>query len=305
MPTSPIPCETATMTKREDVAGEAGRAAAKAAAAAGVRIAELTELHQLRRASEIFSAIWSRSPNDAPPLPVEVMRAMSHAGNYVSGAFAPDGEMLGALCGFLGRQGGDVVLHSHILGVLPKTQSRSLGFALKEHQRAWSLQNGIDEVLWTFDPLVSRNAYFNLTKLGADADAYYVNFYGEMNDGINAGEESDRVLIVWRLQSKRARSAADQSLAEPDPQAILSSGAQVVLAPDPRGAPVGESPSADTVLCKIPADIVELRGRDRALARAWRLAVRETLGVALEDGYRVQGVSRSGWYSLKRGSGRA
>ena len=79
-----------------------------------------------------------------------------------------------------------------------------VGFELKQHQRRWCLERGVKTIEWTTDPLVRRNAYFNLTKLGARASDYLVNFYGAMTDGLNAGEESDRLLISWELESRRA-----------------------------------------------------------------------------------------------------
>src|ERR687886_297223 len=91
----------------------------------------------------------------------------------------------------------ECALHSHITGVAPTDAHRGIGFALKLHQRAWALARGVRLVVWTFDPLVARNAWFNLAKLGALPTAYLESFYGAMSDGINAGEESDRVLVDW------------------------------------------------------------------------------------------------------------
>ena len=92
---------------------------------------------------------------------------MSFAGGYISGAYAGD-ELIGASAGFLGRRAGELHLHSHISGVIAARQSRHVGVALKQHQRAWALARGIDSIEWTFDPLVRRNAFFNLVKLGAE-----------------------------------------------------------------------------------------------------------------------------------------
>ena len=66
-------------------------------------------------------------------------------------------------------------MHSHILGVLPGSETHGLGFDLKQHQRRWCLARGVTVMEWTTDPLVRRNAYFNVTKLGAEAPTYLVN----------------------------------------------------------------------------------------------------------------------------------
>src|SRR5260370_27426456 len=117
----------------------------------------------------------------------DVLMALAPSGNYVVGAHLDD-RLVGGLVGWLGGSLADLHLHSHILGVVPESQAHGLGFALKQHQRIWCLDRGVKEVERTFDPLVKRNAYFDLNKLGAEARAYLVNFYGEVTDGMTPGE---------------------------------------------------------------------------------------------------------------------
>src|ERR1700730_4130745 len=153
---------------------------------------ELRELEEMRELEALFAAIWERL--DEPPVNSDLLRALAHSGNYVVGARLGN-RIVGGLVGWLGGvPGHELHMHSHILGVVGDSQVRGLGFELKQHQRRWCLERGIKVVEWTFDPLVGRNAHFNLTKLGAQAHQYLVNFYGEMVDGLNAGEESDRIL---------------------------------------------------------------------------------------------------------------
>jgi len=162
---------------------------------------------------------------------------------------------------------------------------------------------------WTTDPLVRRNAYFNLTKLGVRAPEYLINVYGEMRDGINAGEESDRLLIRWLLDSPEAEAAAKGGATEPDVKALLTGGAEVALAIGESGEPIGQSipvsaPPAPPVertifLAQVPEDIVAMRRRDPALARSWRLALREILSTMTDRGYEITGATRHGWYVLE------
>jgi len=148
-------------------------------------IKELTDLEDLRRLGELFAVVWGR-PGE-PPMSSDILRALGHSGNYISGAFA-DGRLIGGLVGWLGGDPRhELHMHSHILGVLPDNEARGLGFGLKQHQRTWCLERGVMVMEWTTDPLVRRNAYFNLTKLGAEAPRYLVDFYGQMRDGIKAG----------------------------------------------------------------------------------------------------------------------
>jgi predicted GNAT superfamily acetyltransferase len=268
--------------------------AADAAARAGVKIVPLHDLDTLTAASDLVADVWGTGEDD-PQIRPELLRALTHAGNYAAGAYA-NGDLVGTIIGFLGRDDEGTYLHSHILGVSVAHRGANIGFALKSDQRAWALARGIDKVTWTFDPLVRRNAHFNLQKLGAHADSYLESFYGSMNDGINAGDESDRLLAVWRLSEMKATEAANGKLDEPQP-----TGAAEALQSDANGEPQTVDVSAATVLCATPEDIVALRRTDPDRALRWRLALRKSLGAAMHDGYAVAGFTRSGWYVLSRG----
>jgi len=259
-------------------------------------IAELHDLGEMRELERLFAGIWGR-PGE-PPIVAGLMVALAHSGNYIVGAQV-DGRLVGGCVGWLGGSPPDhLLMHSHILGVVAETQARGLGFELKQHQRKWCLDRGVKTIEWTFDPLVRRNAYFNLNKLGAEASEYLVNFYGQMTDGINAGEESDRILISWRLDSGQAEDAAAGRPHEPPADTLQK--AEPLLEAGPSGEPVMHSSSASVVTCQVPDDIVALRRSDPKLAREWRMAVRQTIGDAFAAGCRITGVTRTGWYVLNR-----
>jgi predicted GNAT superfamily acetyltransferase len=263
-------------------------------------IRELAEIEDLRELAELFAVVWGR-PGE-PPVSSDVLKALAHSGNYVSGAYI-DGRLAGGLVGWFGGvPPHELHLHSHILGVLSGSEAHGLGFELKQHQRRWCLARDVKVIEWTTDPLVRRNAYFNLTKLGAHAREYLVNVYGEMTDGINAGEESDRLLITWRLDSPSAEAAAAGRGPEPEPDELRRDGALVVLSAGDGGEPVATGASARVILCQAPDDIVALRRSDPSLARSWRMALRKTFTDALAAGYEVSGATRSGWYVLETGA---
>ena len=266
-----------------DPVARARTAAARAAADAGIRLQPLDTLAGVREAAALFCRVW-RAETTNPPLPAEVMRAVEHAGGYVVGAYLGS-DLVGASSGFLGLDGSRPVLHSHISGV--SVPGRGIGVALKLHQRAWALERQITSITWTFDPLVRRNAWFNLAKLGAVGVEYLVDFYGPMTDGVNGGESSDRLFTRWDL------------LAEPVPAA--ADGGTVVLA-EREGRPVPAAAPADSsrLLVKLPPDVESLRVSDSGLARSWRLAVREALVPAFADGYRATGITRDGRMVLGR-----
>jgi predicted GNAT superfamily acetyltransferase len=228
-----------------------------------VRLRVLSELADLEGAYALFDEIWRPAPEN-PPITTELMRALSASGNYVAGAFE-GGRMVGASVGFFGPPP-ERTLHSHIAGVAASARGRGVGRALKQHQREWSLERGVEHITWTFDPLVRRNAWFNLARLGARPVAYLPNFYGGMDDAINAGDESDRLLVQWDLgESTDALRAA----------------------------------SGRTVHVEVPDDIEELRRRHPGRAREWRLAVRESLGGAMAAGAQVVGFDRDGGYVVE------
>jgi predicted GNAT superfamily acetyltransferase len=287
---------------RASAAGEAAAAAESAARAAKLTIVEVEDIGTLSTAARLVDVVWSNA-DEAPLISPAILKALAHSGGYVAVAFA-EREIVGALVGFPGWLNGGIQLHSHILGVSPAEQGRTIGFALKQHQRAWALARDIETITWTFDPLVRRNAFFNLTKLGASITAYYENFYGAMNDAINAGDESDRVLVEWNLRSSMVQERSERRGEEPDLEALRSDGAVAVLAVSDDGSPMlATQPGAGVLLAQVPEDIVALRERNPASARAWRHALRSVLAPALGGAYAASGMSRNGWYVLTEGQG--
>ncbi|TQS46832.1 GNAT family N-acetyltransferase [Cryptosporangium phraense] len=238
-----------------------------AADKAGVVVRELTEMADLTGAVNLLADIWGR--RESPPVTAELLRAFSKAGNYVTGAYDAD-RLVGACVAFFHEPAGSA-LHSHIAGVSADCTGRGIGFALKLHQRAWALDRDVAVIAWTFDPLVARNAYFNLGKLGARPVEYLPNFYGPMTDAFNGHEDSDRLLVHWALRD-------DSRL--PD-----APGAPVVLEIGADGGPVAVPADGAVGLVAVPPDIGVIRATDPALARRWRLAVRDALTSVQIDGF--------------------
>ncbi|GAA0986717.1 hypothetical protein GCM10009555_064720 [Acrocarpospora macrocephala] len=255
----------------------------------GPALRELRHSAEFEDAFRLFDTIWHPEPG-GEPITVELMRVLSHAGNYVAGAYL-EGRLVGASMGFLAAPAGDV-LHSHVTGA---SIGRGIGFALKLHQREWALARGLNRITWTYDPLVRRNAHFNLAKLGARPEEYLPSFYGTMADAINSGDESDRLLAVWRLSEPHVAAAARR---EPYRTAVPAGAATGLGEQD--GWPVFGRADAGTVLVAVPADIEELRRRDPDAAKAWRHAVREVLGGLLEQGARVTGFHDRSCYVVER-----
>src|SRR2546428_11867825 len=125
-------------------------------------------------------------------------------------------------------------------GVRPGLQDRGIGFLLKRAQRQEALERGLDRMVWTYDPLQSLNASFNLRKLGVTASRYYVDYYGEMPDAINRGLPSDRLVVDWRL---REPAFATRLTGDAPPRPW--SGPPSALAGMMRGGTVAPQPALD------------------------------------------------------------
>lgn len=274
------------------------QAADAAAQAAEVSVRELSDLADLDAVVRLYSVIWGRTAN--PPMTIELLRAFTKAGNYVSGAF-DGGTLVGACVGFFHAPAEDA-LHSHIAGVSADVTGRSIGYALKLHQRAWAMLRGVSDIAWTFDPLVSRNAYFNLVKLAARPVEYLPNFYGPMLDTINGDDDSDRLLVRWPLRDPAVvlAAAGERVAAVTTAADELAAGAVVALGTADDGGPEPGRLDGDTSLVAVPRDIAAMRLSDPALAQRWRLAVRDALTALTTDGGRIDGFDRDGWYVVRR-----
>ncbi|GAA1858584.1 GNAT family N-acetyltransferase [Microbacterium koreense] len=227
-----------------------------------IDIRALTTIDDVFRASDVLAEVWG---GDRAGMPPNLLRALAHAGNYTVGLWDGD-TMIGASVAFFAAPA-DRSMHSHITGVLPGRQSGGLGRLLKHHQREWALARGVGHITWTFDPLVARNAHFNLRVLGARVTDYFVDHYGPMDDGVNRGDQTDRILVSWAL-----------------------------------AAPPAPTPEPDDVVATVavPRDIEQVRRETPVEAAAWRTRVRDALLGAFDEGLRVGGFDGDQGYLLVR-----
>jgi predicted GNAT superfamily acetyltransferase len=250
-----------------------------AAEAANVQLRPLTSLGQLDDATTVMVATWGAF--QLPPR--ELMTALAHSGNAPLGAYDGD-RLVGFVLGWAGVDEDGLHVHSHMLAALPEQRHRGVGYALKLGQRAQALERDIHVARWTFDPLVARNAWFNLGKLGAVADDFGRAYYGEMSDEINAGDRSDRLVVRWDLDP------------DPAPQGWPEGLPTVLAAEGESGDPVptsGSAPTAEGAVIEVPREHPDLRTWNPALASRWRDASAEAFEACFRTGLIVRAFDKA------------
>jgi predicted GNAT superfamily acetyltransferase len=243
----------------------------------GPLIRKLETVSELRPVERLQIDVWGMTEREV--LPLHQMLAAARNGGLILGAFVA-GELVGFCYGFPGVRNGDRIFCSHMTGVLPASQAQYVGYQLKRAQREWAIAHGYRRMVWTYDPLQSVNAYFNLHKLGAEARRYYIDYYGEMDDEINRGLPSDRIEVDWWLEAPQVVDRLEGRWISPR----LADAAPVLEAEGPSPGVVVD-PTGPLVRIQIPRAIRSLRQKDPEAALAWRLATREALQRCFQRGY--------------------
>lgn len=265
-------------------------AARSAAERAGVDVRLARSNDEIRQVSELLAAIWGTAPA-ASPAPRNVLTALADTGGYVAGAWC-EGSLVGASFGVTYLDGALPCLRSQVTGVMHP--QRGVGEAIKRHQQVWALDQGMRRITWTFDPLVRRNARFNLDRLGATIVRFVPDFYGPLDDGLNGAEATDRCVVSWDVHGCAVAPARCESAD------LVRAGHVVLLGADRHGMPVLHDLAGPSLLVATPPDIVELRRTDADGADAWRRAARAAFTQALAAGLVADLVTLDGCYRLRR-----
>lgn len=252
-------------------------------------IREIVTVDELRAAEQIQRDVW-RIP-DLDVVPLYQLVAARSSGGVLLGAF--DGDSLaGFVYGFVGRERGRFVHHSHMLAVREEYRSQKLGYRLKCEQRKLVLDQGIDTMTWTFDPLRSLNASFNFRKLGVIADQYFPDFYGSEVASFLHRNGTDRFWVTWRLSDPRVIEKIEGRSIEPDIRSL-----PVLVAVCETGAPIVRDLKAafrsPQFVIEIPGDIGSIESSDPEVAANWRKATRDAFTAALDAGYIVDDFVRA------------
>ena len=231
-----------------------------------IYVKEASRLIDQELSRKIFDQTWQLGI--ATEITPNLLIAMINGGAYLSSAYIGD-KCVGAAFAFPATTGG-LHLHSHMTAVLDEYRDQGIGYALKIDQWHWAKKNNYSEISWTFDPLVSRNAKLNLINLGVNISSYHPNFYGDMPDALNAGDESDRLMVSWK-----------------------------VIGENPVHRELVSSPKPNDILIEIPTDIVAIRSSDKEENLRWRRKVREQFLQAFDKGGQVVGFSTNSEYVVQ------
>ena len=238
---------------------------------------------------ELEAATWGAGFRES--VPATILKITQRLGGVTAGAFAPDGALVGFIFGITGVERGALVHWSDMLAVTTSAQNHGIGRRLKEFQRDAVRALGVTRMYWTYDPLVSRNAHFNLNLLGASVVEYVRDMYGaDTGSTLHQGLGSDRFIVMWPI----APAHESPSRATPPIEAWRS-------APIINTTPAGGTPADLAVRCdaapalarvEIPSDILAVQQRRIAEAVEWRTSTRGALQWALANSYRIAGFQR-------------
>src|SRR5579871_3053218 len=247
-----------------------------------ITIAEVQSPAEVAEWQEVEAAVWPGSLMEL--VPSHVLLTHQRYGGLLLGAREPGGRMVGILLGFPGLKGGKLVHCSHLLGVLPECRSRDVGYQMKLSQREFVLRQGLDLVVWTFDPLETRNARLNIGRLGGVCREYHRNLYGVMNDGLNQGLESDRFTVYWHIRARGVIDRLEGRTRSPEPEALRAAGAPLLTEttleraagsePYARLIDVRLGQDAPAMLVEAPANFQVVKAADRTAALSWREGLR-------------------------------
>jgi predicted GNAT superfamily acetyltransferase len=234
-----------------------------------MEIRATNDIRELRVVEQLQREVWGCADLDI--VPAMAMRAAIEVGAICLVAWEGP-EMVGFSYGFPGYPQQQPELHSDMLAVRRKYRDRGLGYQLKLAQREHALRAGYRKITWTFDPLRSRNAYFNLEKLGAVADRYLLDFYGETSSELHR-TGTDRLWVTWWIASERVeRCLAGHRTRPCEPVRTI----------------------------EIPLEIDDVEAANPAEAMAWRTKTRAQFREAIHDGFVVTHYA-PGRYALEMG----
>lgn len=253
--------------------------------AKAITLRKLETNADMRLIQTLEQEVW-----DMSPVPTHQTYTAAKNGGILVGAF--DGDRVVGYCyGFAGFKDGKTYLCSHMMGILPAYQSMGIGNRLKLEQREIAKEMGYDLIIWTFDPLESRNAHLNTTKLFGISRTYIEDCYGDMDDGLNRGLPTDRLQIEWWIWSSRVEKGWVPNIKKYEQPFKLSQSETgfPVLAVN-RGGLAYETAGIEV---PVPQDFQSIKKQEPGLAMDWRMKIRSVFQDLFAAGFAVTGVRKA------------
>src|ERR1041385_530705 len=186
-----------------------------------ITIRECVSVDDFQQCIELERAVWK--DEDIGIMPIRLYMISKACKAPTVGAFDQPGRLVGFVHTMLALVDHHVIYHSHLAAVLEGLRHKDIGYRMKLKQREFALAAGIPLIIWTFDPLQSRNAHLNINKLGAIIRRYEANYYGEgLSAVFGTDVPSDRIFAEWWVQSPHVEAAlAGIRPQVPDAEAVI------------------------------------------------------------------------------------
>lgn len=246
-----------------------------------IRIRPLEDYSELTMLHELQARVWGMPPLIV--IPNHFLLLIASTGGQILGAFCGGNELIGFSLAIVSRDSsGETYLSSHMLGVDPGFQSKSIGYALKQEQRRLAREAGYSRICWTYDPMETKNANLNIRKLGGVVREYKRSYYGNLETALSKGLPSDRYLVTLPLNEPTPRF-----LSTVPSKVALRAEASTNEFPTPRIAEIDLSQKEMKVLLQVPSNFQTLKSVDINRAHDWLMAVRTVSEKLFESGFEI------------------
>ena len=230
-----------------------------------IAIRECSSVEDFKQCIDLERAVWR--DDDIGIMPIRLYMISKACNAPTIGAFESSGRLVGFVHTMIALMDNHVVYHSHLAAVVEDLRHKDIGFRMKLAQRQHAINAGVPLIIWTFDPLQSRNAHLNINKLGAIMRRYECNYYSEgLSTVFDSEVPSDRIFAEWWVSSPHVESVLDGN------------------------RPRIEGLSGSVL---IPEDINKLRAGSVEEHLKWRMRVREAFQSKLPGGLIVRGFERA------------
>src|SRR5215213_7449305 len=233
-------------------------------------IREVETIEEMRECIELQRKVFASPELEISP--VRHLLVAKYAGGFTLGAYLGE-RLIGFVLSLpMFLENLKPAFYSHMTAVDARYQSLGIGARLKWAQRARAVAGGVDYIKWTYQPVLARNAFFNIERLGVTINTYMPNFYGtgaEANESkIQALDvDSDRLFADWHLMSPKVMA--------------LSKGEKF------------EEPGEVIKTIEIPPDWNGLVVKDTKKAIAEQARIKHEFQTAFAEGLIVRGFERS------------